>query len=859
VLSDLRFAVRGLVKTKGWTLVVLLSLAIGIGANMTLFTVVNGLLFRTVPVRDPQALVRLRWTGPNDALTSHSEYGSTRPDAGGHRTSVAFSYPMYQQLVRANQSLSDLIVCAPFGRVNVVVDGQADIARAFISSGNYYTALGVRAAAGRLLLPSDDSQTAPPAVVISHRFWQSRFGGRAGIVGTLIRVNDVPVTVVGVIAPEFTGIQLPMAEAPDIGVPMALEGPISGVSSAAGQVSGSTSGPGITLKSNSSDPTNWWLEMVGRLKPGVTASQVQANLGPVFQQTARANLDQYLAGLTETDRSSADNASRKSIPQLIVESGARGVYDSNRDTVSSATLLMAAVGVVLLIVCANTANLLLSRAATRHREIAIRLSMGATRRRLIRQLLTESLVLAGAGGCVGILIGYFGRQLVPDTLGPPSPIDATVILFVAGVAILTGVLFGLAPAFTATRVSLNTTMKEQGRGVVGSRRWLGKTLLVAQVALALVLLVGAALFIRTTDKLRRVDVGFNATNLLLVSVNPRLNHYDLPRTFTFYENLLRDLRMVPGVRHASLSQPALLSGSTNIGDVFFQSRTYERGRNSDSMNRVVVSPGFFETLGMTIVDGRGPNDRDIEGAPVVAIVNEAAMREYFNGRSPVGQRFGDSFEDRSRFEIVGVVRDAKYNSLREPAPPTMYLPLRQTKTQAATLEIRTAGPPNAIVGQVRELVRRADPNLPLMNVTTQMEAIEGRFQQERLFSQAYTLFGALALLVAAIGLFGVMSYSVARRTGEIGIRMALGAQRRGVLGLVMRESLTLVAIGVAVGIAGAIAAGRVVNTYLFGLEPTDVGAISSAVAVMLTVSILAAFLPARRASKVDPLIALRSE
>ena len=601
MLGDARHALRLMWQAKGWTAVVLLSLALGIGANTALFSVVNGLLLKSVPVRDPRSLVRLRWSGPNDVVTNHSEYGATAADPSGDHPSVAFSYPMFRQLAESNHTLGDLVACAPFGRVNVIADGEAEIARAFISSGNYYRALGVAPSLGRLFDENDDRPTAPAVAVISSRYWRTRFGGDRRIIGKVLRVNDVPVTVIGVVPPEFTGIQQPIAEPHDLSLPLALEGRLRGVPAAPAGSGGSSTAALVSVASSLGDPTNWWLEVVGRVKPGVTATQVQANLGPAFEQTARANLDAYLSSLSPEDRSRSDNQSRTSIPRLRVEPGARGVYDPDESRLRSAAMLVAVAGIVLLIVCANVANLLLARAATRHRDIAIRLSIGASRLRIVRQMLTESLVLACAGGLLGVLVGAWARRLVPDTLGQPGPIDGRVLAFTIVVVGATGLAFGLAPALTATRVTLSETLNEQGRGVVGSRRLLSKALLVAQVALALVLLVGAALFVRTVRNLRDVDVGFNPNNLLLFTINPQLNHYEPARVMALYRDLLDRLRAVPGVRDAALSQPALLAGSTNVGGVFIEGKTYVRGRASgDRMNRVVVSPDFFQTMQMPI-------------------------------------------------------------------------------------------------------------------------------------------------------------------------------------------------------------------------------------------------------------------
>jgi predicted permease len=847
MMKDLRHAVRVLLGAKVWTAVVVLSLGLGIGANTALFGAMNGLLMTKLPVAEADTLVRLRYVGRNDMVTSSSGYGSLNPAPDGQPVRESFSYPMYLQFVADNQTMSDLFACAPAGRANVVVDGQAELATAFISTGNYYQLLGVKARLGRTILPDDDRPSAPAVAVISSKYWHTRFGTDPAVIGRTVRFNNIPVTIVGVLPADFTGIQQPIAEAPDISVAMALDP----------QISTDTGTPRLR------QPTYWWLQVMGRLKPGVTAAQVEGNLGGVFRQTARSGLDSYLESLPENDRGSSQNRDRTRIPTLRVQSGARGVYDVNTNELRSLTILSVVVALVLLIVCANVANLLLSRATTRQKELSVRLSLGATRWRLVRQLLTESLLLAAIGGALGILVAYWGRQLLPGTPAQATLLDWRVLAFVAGVSCLTGVVFGIAPALRGTGMNVSSALKETGRSVIGSRSILSRSLLIAQVAISLVLLVGAGLFVRTLYNLRHVDVGFNPENLLLFRVNPSLNRYDEKRMAVLYQSLLDRMAAVPGVRGAAMSQPALLSGSVNSTSIYVQGRVYPPGRpqgDTNSINRLVVSPNFFDVMGIPIVKGRGFSDRDSATSAKVVVINEAAARKYFpNESTPIGQHYGSSVETAGQLEIVGVLRDAKYNSVRDDAPPTMYVPYTQARLSSAVFELRTSGLPSSVTGAVREAVRQIDGNLPVTDISTQLEQVEKRFMQEKLFAQAYTLFGGVALLLASIGLFGLMSYSVSRRTNEIGIRMALGAQREDVLRLVMRESMTLVIVGVAVGLAVALAASRLVTTLLFGLPPTDLASLAAAMTVMLLVSALAGYLPARRASRVDPMVALHYE
>jgi len=847
MFKDLRHAIRLLWQSRGWTAVVILSLALGIGANTAIFSAVNARLLTSLPVHQPDELVRFRYAGRNDMVTSSSGYGFLNKTPDGRDVRTSFSYPMYQQFVADNQTMTGLLACAPFGRVNVFVDGQSEIATAFISSGNYFQLLGVAARIGRTILPEDDRPTATPVAVISSKYWHSRFGTDPAIVGKAIKVNSVPVTIVGVIVPTFSGVQQPVANPPDISLPLSLDPQLS---------TGPTTGP-----PRLSQPTYWWLQVMGRLKPGVTPAQVQGNLEGVFQNTARSGLDAYLKSLSDEERSRSYNRSRTEVPRLLVEPGGRGMYDVATNELRSVTILAVVVALVLLIVCANVANLLLSRATTRQKELSVRLSLGATRGRLVRQLLTESLLLSALGGALGIVVGYWGKQLLPGAADVPRPFDWRVLTFVFAVSGLTGLVFGILPALRGTGMNVNSALKDTSRGVVGSRSWASRILLAVQVAISLVLLVGAGLFLRTLSNLRHVDIGFNPQNLLLFRVNPQLNRYDEKKTAALYREMLERLGSVPGVSAAALSAPALLSGSVNSTGIFVHGRTYApdvRDRDN-SINRLVVSPNFFDVMGIPVLAGRGFSDRDSDTAPKVVMINQAAAKKYFPSENPIGQRMGGNLENAGQLEIVGILRDVKYNSVRDAAPPTMFVPYMQTRIGNAAFEVRTRSAPAGVTGAVREAVRQIDQNLPVMDVSTQLEQVEMRFQQEKFFAQAYTLFGVVALLLAALGLFGLMSYNVARRTNEIGIRMALGAQRQDVLRLVMRESMVLVVVGVATGLAIALGAGQLVAALLYGVPPTDLMAIVPAIAVLLAVSAVAGYIPARRASKVDPMVALRYE
>ncbi len=834
MLQDLKYAIRTLWGAKGWTSVVLVSLTLGIGANTALFTAVNGVLLQRLAVADPDTLVRFKWAGQNDMMRGSSEYGFNEPYQGLN-VRATFSFAQLQALQQVNQTLTDLFAAAPIGALNVVIDGDADIASSFGVTGAYFRVLGLPAFIGRTLTDEDLMPGAPAAAVISHGFWRRRFASDPNVAGRVVSINGQPVTIVGVTPESFLGIQRLAGFAADVTVPLTLD-PVFNV------------GQRRLL-----EPANWWVHLVGRLKPGVTVDQARGNFEGVFQHSARAGMDAYLSGLSASERGLASNQRRGTqVPILLATSAAHGIYDFDTNSSRTATVLAAVVVMVLLMVCANVANLLLSRASARRKELSVRLSVGATRLRLIRQLLTESLVLSGLGGALGILVAYWTRELVP--FGQTAPMDWRVLGFVAALSILTAIIFGLVPAFRATRVDLAGAMKETSRSISSARSLLARALVVAQVAMSLVLLVGAGLFLRTLGHLRDVDIGFNPHNLLMFNINPALNRYDAERTRQVFRELETEIGAIPGVRTMAFTRVALLSGSTSTSSVHIPGRAAPV-----DVHVMSVSPRFFATMEIPFTAGRDFSDRDVSGAPPVAIINETAARTLFPDDNPLGRRLGFELEKAGDIEVVGVIRDTKYSSLRDAPPPTVYQAFLQGTPRSMNVVIRTAGDPTGMVDTVRAVVRRVEPALPLQSLSTQTEHLERRVAQERLFARAYTLFGALALTLAAVGLFGLMSYSVSRRTNEIGIRMALGADRRRVAGMVLGESLLLVGLGTSVGLVVALASTRFVSAILFGLAPTDLVTFLAAVGLLGTVVTLAAFLPARRASRVDPMHALRQQ
>ena len=752
---------------------------------------------------------------------------------------------MFQDFRSANQTMTDLAATRP-GGVTLTIDGRAETARTLMATGNYHAMLGVTPRIGRTLTAEDDNPASPAVAVLAEGYWRSRFSADPGIIGKVFRINNLPVTIVGVTAEPFSGTQRVSALPPSLTMPLRLDDQISG------------DAPRL------SDATAWWVQVTGRLKPGITLEQVHGNLSPIFQRQARAGMDAFLASASEEVRNRSDNQGRTAIPHLLVESANRGTYDNDERQVRALTLIGAVVALVLLLVCANVANLLLSRTASRQREISVRFSMGATRGRLIRQLLTESLLLAGAGGALGLMLARWGQSLLPEPLGTAEAADWRIFAFTASATVLAGIVFGIAPALRATKIDVGVALKENSRSVAGSSTILSRALLVAQVSISVVLLVGAGLFLSTLSNLRNVDVGFDPQNLLFIRVDAEGAGITDERRFQFLAEGMSRLQTVPGVRSSTVSRPTLLSGNTSSTRMFVQGRAYPGGRAAsaserDDINYVVVAPSYFATIGIPLVAGRGFADSDNKRGPDVAIINETAARKFFPNENPVGRRVGRSPEDSGKMEIVGVLRDVRYNSLREPAPPTLYLPYLQTDPEDLVFTVRTAADPASVMRTVRETMSAVDPGIPIVTIETQVSQIERRYAQEQVLAQAYVLFGAIALFVAAIGLFGLMSYNVSRRTREIGIRMAMGAQREAVLGLVLRESMLLVAAGIAIGIAVALGAGKLVASQLFGLEATDGATMVLAIVVMTMVSAAAGYLPARRATRVDPMVALRYE
>ncbi len=842
IAQDLRYGLRMLFKNKAFTAIAVLSLALGIGANTALFSLIDAVLLKTLPVKKPSELVLFNWLSGPRGMARSIDGAINTDSASGLKSSSSFSYSTFERFRDSNDTLSGVFAFAPLQQLNVNIDGQAEIAGGQLISGGYHGGLGVQATLGRMITPDDDRADASPVAVIAHRYWQRRFALDPEVVGKSINVNNVAFVIIGVTPPEFFGT-LQVGQAPDLSLPMAMEPRLR---------------PGI--QSNLNEGWTWWLQIMGRLKHGMTAEQARADLEGVFQQSA-------LEGWQGAQRQAQDQEPRD-VPRLRVVSGAQGLTELRRAYSQPLAILMGVVGLVLLIACANLGNLLLARGATRQKEIAVRLALGACRSRLIRQLLTESILLALLGGALGLLLAYWGK----NTLLALRPwggaemmldlkLDLRVLGFMLAVSMITGFLFGLAPAVQATRVDLTPTLKDAVGNRSGPvRSVFGRGLIVVQVAMSLVLLTGAGLFLRTLRNLQNVDVGFSRENLLLFRVDPRLSGYagKGPEIGNLYERMVESIEGVPGVSSATISRHPLLSGSARTNSITVQEHVPQPGE--DNLVYVnLVAANFFDTMQVPILLGRGLSIRDDQRAPRVAVINQTLAREYFGDENPVGRRFGFGAAESDQIEIVGVVRDAKYSSLRRGTPPTAYTPYLQDIPGQVNFAVRTGGDVEALIPSIREAVRHVDRNLPLFDVKTQIQQSDESMAQERLFATLSSFFGVLALLLACIGLYGVMSNAVARRTNEIGIRMALGATAPCVTRLVMRETMLLVVIGVVIGLGAALASTRLIENMLFGLAPRDPATISFAALLLIAVAALAGYIPARRAARVDPMIALRYE
>ena len=850
MIKDIRYALQMLVKHPAFTIIAVLTLALGVGANTALFSVVDAVLLKKLPVQEPERLVLFKasW-GKNFSPGSYDGSNMRDPETG---LNVGTSFPM-QTLTRLRQeqgALSDIFAFSPL-EVNFNAGGQAEVVSAQAVSGNYYSALGVPAMIGRTITEADDNAGATPVAVLSHRFWANRFNSDTGIVGKQVNINNVAFTIAGVTPPGFAGTSQ-VGTSQDVSFPIAWEPQINGEQS-------NLKGEGV-----------WWLRIMGRLKPGATLAQAEASLAGPFQQSVLEH-----RALRKTDTGAALRTLEPGdLPKLGVESGSQGEMNTRHWFAPALRLLAGVVGVVLLIACANVANLLLVRASSRRKEIAVRLAVGASRGRLIRQLLTESVLLAAVGGGLGVLFAFWikdGLLIVTEWGGREMSaltprLDLRVLGFTLGLSFLTGIIFGILPALRATDLDLTPALKDSGRSSSGiGRSWLSKSLVVVQVSLSVLLLIGAGLLIRTLRNLQHVDMGFNANNVLLFKVDPSLLGYRDEKLADLYQRSFSRLEAVPGVQSVTFSRSPLLAQSSWTSSAYVPGEMGANGQPRESNVKVhSVRENFFSTMEIPLLLGRGLTEQDDARAPRVAVVNQAFVKAHFGNENPIGKRFGFAPEKPNDIEIVGIARDAKYTSQRDEIQPTVYQAWRQVlrRMTFATFEVRTVGDPAAAIAGVRQAMREVDSNLPLSDMRTQKQQADETLAMERMFAKLLTLFGLIAQQLAAIGLYGVMAYVVSQRTHEIGIRMALGADRRKVLMMVVRQGMVLTVAGILVGLVAAYALTRYLESLtsmLFGVKPRDPWTFAVIAVGLGLVALIACLVPARRATRVDPLRALRYE
>jgi predicted permease len=819
---DLRYALRSLLKSPILTGVVVVSLALGIGANTAVFSVMNAVLFKLLPVYEPERLLLLTWSAkgiPENFVNSLAgEMGESS------------SLDTYTALRSHNTVLEETMAFSSnIDPANVGVNGHASSASIQAVSANYFSGLGVQPSRGRAFSSNDDLPSAPPVAVISHKFWQQTCNGDPAILGKTLSVNGTAVTVVGVSPPEFFG--LASGHSPDLFVPLRLYMAMYGA------------------RDNYPNAKVWWLTVVGRLKEGISEERAQADLAVLYQRAL------HVAG--------SPAASDPSTPRLKLLPASRGLNNLRSEYSTSLFLLMSMAGLVLLIACANVAGLLLARTSARQKEFAIRMSLGAARGRLIRQLLTESVLLGLFGGLAGLLVAKFATSTLialldngRGTLALSVHLDARMLGFAAALSILCGVGFGLAPAIRTTAVDAGPLLKQHTGGVEksGPRFLAGKLLVSGQVALCIVLLISAGLLLRTLNHLQTTELGFDQTNLLTFAVQPGLNGYKDVKLANYYQQLQQRIEALTGVQSVAVAE----CGPVGECHDTMGARTVDdpNGEKRYSVSRFIIGPKYFETLGVPVVLGRAIDVMDTKDAPLTIAVNEKLARQIFGGEDPLGRRLKFS---GSIYRIVGVVKDLRYANVREDMPPTVYFSNQQRTSEGMTALVRLTGNPKPTVEAIQRLTLDLDKDVPMMNVRMEKEVIDQSFYLERTFATLSGVFGLLALILACIGLYGTIGYGVARRTNEIGIRMALGAGRPKILGMILRETFAVVLAGLAVGLPLMWLSVGLLKSQLYGISPHDPLTLLACTLTIVLITMMAGWIPARRASSIEPMEALRSE
>jgi predicted permease len=830
IIQDLRYALRQWRNHPGFAAVAILTLALGIGANTGIFTLVNAVMLKSLPVANPEQLYLVH-------------EGDFEPQ------NTRFAYPFFANARAAMPAGSQLAAASFPGQFYASFGGgEPEMVTGQLVSGNYFATLGTYAGKGRLLDESDDGEVAgSPVAVISYGCWQRRFGRDPNVLGRQLVINGMPVQVVGVAAQNFFGTQI--GTEPEFWLPTAMQSAVRYQQHYSQATNAKTDQPWVQ------QPNIRWLQLVIRVPNPRLVVQTSAALNRLF------HIGREQAAAEEKDPSERDAILRA---HLNLTPGARGLPNLQNSFSKPLLALMAMVGIILLITCANLANLLLARAATREREIAVRLSIGASRGRLVRQLLVECVFLSLGGAACGGSIAYWLTGVLPkwaSSRSTPIPLnltpDARVLLFSMASALLTGVAFGLAPALEASRVDPIHALKGGRAGISGARWSLKQTLVAVQISLSLVLILGAGLFIQTLRNFLNFDPGFDRDHLVTIDVNTHLAAYSEQQLISLYPRLIERIEAIPGVRSASLLSCQIASGCGDVSDIFLPGVPHTNGE-TDAQERF-VSQEFFATMAIPLLQGRLFADNDTPNSPKVVVVNQTFVRQFLPEKNPIGQYYGYEAANPRQFQIVGVVEDSRVNDVREAVPPMVFHLLSQDAIDVGSLNVRTFGDPAPLVAQIREAVQSLDPKLPIGQSSTVSQVVSEGLWASRLIARLASMFGGLALVLAGLGLYGVLSYTIARRTAELGIRFALGASRSAVVWLVLTNVLLILGVGLVAGLAVGLLSARAVSSLLFGLSAYDPTTIVGGAVLLTLVSLAAAFKPAWRAAHVDPTEALRVE